>query len=261
MLLKYTYASRTGKYAPRRHHDLENVPLNDTLKNIKGSLLKSEYELRKSLGGAEDVDLMPPESENEPVVMHEKFKKSAKRPALGDISNSQRAPANLNAKKTVETTSMPYAKQVVAKIVPLKKAVEAPSTQDINPPSIQSSPLLFSNGRPLIQRTPPAPLPVTIRTKATKSPTVKKLGKAGSKKIKSVKKGVLGKKSKKVKVPDANPSKKKAKVSDANPAKTLKLKVTVPQSLHVITDKPQLRDLSVKIHPEDIGSTLWVRKL
>ncbi len=73
--VKFTYSLKSGKYNPKKYFDIENVPLNDQLQSLKGSLMATENELRKSLGG---------------INVKEK-KSEATRKALADITNLKKS--------------------------------------------------------------------------------------------------------------------------------------------------------------------------
>lgn len=185
---RYTYGNRNRVGLP---YTLGKAPLSNTLMNLKGSVVNSEELLRRSL-----AQISGPK-ENVAVT---KTASPSERKGLRDVTNL--SSANLKVLK----------KAVPKPLEPLSSIVELPS--------ILSSPLIISDGRPVINRTPPSE-----RVMLSQQPLVKPLVKPA--------------KSKKKRKTQRKQSKK------AEPS---------PKGLS------KVEELKFVVRPEDIGNKIWIRR-
>lgn len=185
---RYTYGNRNRVGLP---YSLQKAPLSNTLISLKGSVVNSEELLRRSLAQVS----VPKENADGPKAAN-----LSERKGLRDVTN-------------LPSTSLKVPKKAVPKpLEPLPAIVELPS--------ILSSPLIISGGRPVINRTPPSE-----RVLLSQLPVKKPLEKP----VKSMKKRKnLSKQSKKI-----DPSSR---------------------------GLAKVEELKFVVRPEDIGNKIWIRR-
>lgn len=237
MLLKFTYASRFKN--PPRHLDMDNVPLNDAFATLKSSLQSNELELRKSLGRAYEVEKEPKgaplQPSKEPLGSVTNALQAKRRP-LGDITNAPRAAALKDAKGAVASQG---------------RAGNPEEPADL--PSILSSPLIITNGKPVL-----TPNRASVLSKQMGKPKNQAVSKGRPKNQRATKEKAKKAAIVKAGKPPAEPRASKKLTQQETPR--------VVQEVHTVQAKrPVLRQnphLTIIIQPEDVcgSGIIWVRR-